>query len=152
MELAGEATAALRRGLRGRNLAPALLNFAAYSIAADRWGQARAASIEVLGLAQETQRVIWRAWAMQHLAAVAILSADLAAPDRLRVGDAARIVGYVDARGAALGVPREYTEQQEYERVSAALDALLGEAETARLLAAGAALNEEQAVPLAQSL
>jgi hypothetical protein len=151
LEIAAEAIRAARRDSRSRYLAPLLLNLAAYSIAVDRWDEAHAAAIEALGLAQETQRLIWRAWAMQHLAAVAILSADLAAPDRLRVGDAARIVGYVDARGAALGVPREFTEQQEYERVCAALRGLLGEAETARLLAEGEALDDDGAAALAQS-
>jgi tetratricopeptide (TPR) repeat protein len=152
LELGAEASVAAHRDSRRRNLAPVLLNLAAYRIAVDGWDEARAASIEVLALAPDTQRLIWRAWAMQHLAAVAILSADRAAPDRGRIADAARIVGYVDARVAVLGTPREYTEQQEYERVRAALCALLDEAETARLLTAGATLNEERAAALAQSL
>jgi predicted ATPase/DNA-binding XRE family transcriptional regulator len=152
LELAAEATAAARRASRPRTLAPVLLNRAAYAIAAERWDDARAASIEALGLSQETQRLVWRAWALQHLAAIAVLSAGAAVADRVRVGAAARIVGYVDARVAALRAQREYTEQHEYERVCAALRAKLGDAETARLLAEGEALDHDRALELAQSL
>jgi predicted ATPase/DNA-binding CsgD family transcriptional regulator len=151
LELVAGALVQLRKLPATRTLTPALLNQAAYFIACDRFDEGLAAAREALGLAQETQRNSWPLWALQHLAAIAALSAGPAGGgSRSRV--AAELLGYVDARVAALGSPREDTEQGEYDRVRAALLEALGDAEWARLTQAGAALTESQALELAYSI
>jgi predicted ATPase len=151
LELGQQSLAAERRNPRQRNLAASLLNFAAYAIVCERWEDAVAASREVLASPPERQRLICGAWALQHMVAAAILpKAAAAEPARFR--DAALVIGYVDARSAALGSPREYTEEQEYERVRIALHAVLGPNQFERLAAAGAAMSEEVATALALSL
>jgi hypothetical protein len=54
-------------------------------------------------------------------------------------------LGYVDARLAALEALREYTEQQEYDKMTLALSQALGAGEFTRLMQEGAAWNEDQA-------
>ena len=56
------------------------------------------------------------------------------------------ILGYVDTRILALEAPREYTKQQEYDKMIAALRDALGEDELAKLLDEGSAWSEDQAV------
>ena len=152
VEVAAQAVGVTRDQTKNRGLAPLLLNLAAYLIAVNRWDEARAAAREALGLAHETQRHIWRAFALQHIAAVAALSADVAAPNLARLRDAALIIGYVDGRIAALNSPREYTEASEYDRIGARLHSDLGVDELHALLARGASLMLDEAVGIALSL
>jgi tetratricopeptide (TPR) repeat protein len=145
-------TALLRlRQIDHGRVMPAIINLAAYLIACDRWGEAQAVACEALGLAQETQRTVYRAWALQHVAAVAALSAN-AESDLAKLATSARLIGYVDARIAVLASPREYTEQQEYDRVRTVLRDALGSEEMERLMTAGAGMMEDQAVTLALSI
>jgi hypothetical protein len=84
---------------------------------------------------------------LQHLAAIAALQpSDGAKPgydDRPR---AARLLGYVDARLDAFEALREFIEQQEYDKMLAALRNALSEDELAKLIDEGRAWNENQAV------
>jgi hypothetical protein len=140
-KLAQQSVAAARRQPRARKLVPCLLNFAAYAIASELWEDAAAASREALRSARETDRHIWSAWALQHIVAAAVLPEGAAAdPERAR--DAALVIGYVDARAATLGSPREHTEEQEYGRVRNALENALGSNQFDRYTAAGAAMSE----------
>ena len=60
---------------------------------------------------------------------------------------AARLLGLADARMAALGaLPRDYTEQQEYDRVTDVLHGSMDADALAKLMVAGAALTEGQAI------
>lgn len=59
---------------------------------------------------------------------------------------AARILGFVDARLAALETLRKYTDRQEYDAIIPALRDALGEDEVARLMALGSRWSEDQAV------
>jgi non-specific serine/threonine protein kinase len=135
-----------------RLLTPALLNWAAYLIACDRWDQARSAAQEALTLARETQRTIWPAWALQHLAAVAALAPDGAGSGERTREQAAQLLGHVDARVAATASEREFTEQREYDRTCAALRATVGAERYVWLTAAGASLTEQQALELAAAI
>ena len=86
-------------------------------------------------------------WALQHLAAVGALRPNTekqhARVDRER---AARLLGYADARLAALEALREYTEQQEYEKVNAVLRQTFNEDELSRSIKEGRGWTEHQAV------
>jgi hypothetical protein len=55
-------------------------------------------------------------------------------------------LGYVDARLDAFEALREFTEQQEYDKMLAALRNALSEDEPAKLIGEGRAWNENQAV------
>ena len=55
-------------------------------------------------------------------------------------------MGYVDAHLGALGALREYTEQQERNRMLSALRALLGEEHVAKLMLDGSTWSEDRAV------
>ena len=64
-------------------------------------------------------------------------------------GDArrgARLLGYVDAQSAALGLQRDITEPWGYDNLTAALRETLSTNEIAQLAAEGAAWSEDQAV------
>jgi Arc/MetJ family transcription regulator len=54
-------------------------------------------------------------------------------------------MGYVDKRLGELEVIREYTEQQEYDKMTLALREALGAGELARLMQEGVGWNEDQA-------
>jgi pimeloyl-ACP methyl ester carboxylesterase len=151
LELAQQSVAAARRLPRARNLAGFLVNVAAYAIACERWDDAVAASGEALDSSQETDPYNWSAFALQHIVAAAVLPGGaMAEPELAR--DAALVIGSIDARIAELGAPREFTEQQEYERVRIALNDALGPTQFEQLAAAGAALSAEAAKALALSL
>jgi Arc/MetJ family transcription regulator len=59
---------------------------------------------------------------------------------------AARLLGYVDARLAALEALRYHTEQQEYDAMLPALREALGADELSKLMAEGSTWSEDQAV------
>ncbi len=125
----------------------ALANIAAYLIALDRYDEAQAYAIRALELAGERRQPVALAWALQHLAAVAGLRPPLEAEVRVeQLLQAARLLGFVDVRLASLGAPRQRTELQEYERVSAALRAALPSDELERQTSAGAAMSEDAAM------
>jgi len=133
-------------------LTAALLNWAAYLIACERWDDARRAASEGLTLARETQGTIWSAWALQHLAAVAALAPNVAASGEGKGERAAQLLGYVDARIAAMASLREFTEQVEYDRSCAALRVALGAEQFARLMAVGATIGELEALDWAAAI
>jgi hypothetical protein len=83
--------------------------------------------------------------ALQHLAAVAVLRPYAGAP-RETLARAAYLLGYVDALFATLEALREYTEQQEYDKMIPVLRDALGADEVAKLMAEGSTWSEDQAV------
>jgi hypothetical protein len=58
----------------------------------------------------------------------------------------ARLLGYVDARLAALEAFREYTEQQECNAMISALCDALDEDELSKFMTEGGAWNEDQTI------
>jgi predicted ATPase len=153
---AGDAAAALRLAeevlstpSRLGRLHVVLANAVAYLNALARFDEALADGRELLRSARHDQQHVLLAWALQHLMAAVVLRGD--PTDVARYRDCARVLGFVDARVAALGAPRGYTEQQEYDRVLDRLRARLAPDEVERELAAGAAMPEEHAIEIAEA-
>ncbi|HLY02917.1 MAG TPA: adenylate/guanylate cyclase domain-containing protein [Candidatus Cybelea sp.] len=120
-------------------------NMAAYLIALDRFDEARERAREALTLAARQENAILVATALQHLAACAALRLDEgeAQADKMR---AARLMGFVDAHLTELENQREFTEQQEYDRVIAALQEALHESPLERLMAEGQTWSKQRAI------
>jgi predicted ATPase len=120
-------------------------NMAAYLVTSARYDEARAHAREALGISRRVHFPLHAAWALQHLAAIAVLRPQPVprpVQDLLR---AARLMGFVEARYAALGAALEPTDKQEYDRVHSALQALPpGELEFT--LTRGAAMSEDEAI------
>ncbi len=144
---------AKRRGRRSSYLANQLHLLAAYLVACDRWEDARARADQALEIAYETQHHVVLGWTIQHLAAIAALSSPIDhKPPLEKLADVARLLGYVDARIAAVSVSRLFITQPEYDRVMTVLRDTLGTDELAKFLLAGAAMSEDQATQAARSL
>jgi predicted ATPase/DNA-binding CsgD family transcriptional regulator len=141
-----------RDGQRWRHLILTLANIGAYSVALDRWDHARAYARETLSLAREAQHATARMSALQHLAAAAVLSVHDADSSSASFVGAAQLLGHVDAYAISLGVVREYTEQQEYDRILSALRANAPADRLAHWLEHGATLTPEAAIELALSI
>jgi len=146
LQLADEALAVDRAFNATRMVANALSNMAAYLVALERYGGARTSAREGLAAARDTQFAVQVVFTLQHLAAIAALRRDVAAPSREERARAARVLGYVDAQLAALEALREYTEQQECDKMLPALRDALGVDECAKLMAEGSTWSEDQAV------
>jgi hypothetical protein len=149
----GDLDAAISRGREAMDIVHAsnnrvsiarmLGNYAAYLTAADRFEEAEQHAYEALVAARETRSELLIALTLQHLAAIAALrNRDGYFVRSLHL--AAHLLGFIDARLAALGARREYTEQQEYERVIVLLRQKLG-AQLEDLLRQGTLWSEEQA-------
>ena len=145
--LAAEALASTDSARFTYRVAFLFCNMAAYLVAMGRYDEARSRAREALELGRGVHYDVAVAWALQHLAAVATLQScnDLASVQAGRAR-AVRLLSYVDARLAALGALREYTEQQEYDRIVAALRGALGADELARLMGDGRAWTEDRAI------
>lgn len=130
-----------------------LCNIAAYLVALGRLSEAREYAWKGLNLAVERQMEVQLTWALQHLAAVAALrdydDEERVTSDRRR---AAQILGFVDARLAALDTPRKFTEQQERTALLAALCEGIGPDELSTLLAEGATWSDQQALAQAHAI
>jgi predicted ATPase len=126
-------------------LANGLSNMAAYLVALERYAEARSAARDALTHGRGIHSEVQLAFTVQHLAAVAGLrgAGHGLRDDRLR---AARLLGYVNARIAAVEAARENTEQQEYNRLLPTLREALGEDVLARLMAEAGVWTEDRAV------
>ncbi len=159
---AGDAAAALQRAEEARagheatknrrSVANDLANMAAYFIALDCFDDARMYARQALSAMREVKQTVLKACALQHLAAVGALQkySDMRAAQEGRER-AAMLLGFVDARLASLEVQREFTEQQEYDRMMSALSASMG-VRLPEVMALGAEWTEEGAVAVALEL
>jgi tetratricopeptide (TPR) repeat protein len=145
---AAEALAEFRAQNYTHNLVHALGVVAAYLIAVGRYDEATARAAEALELAWELQLGVFVVRSLQHVAAIVALRTP-AQPASTLDERAARLLGFVDARLSTLEAKREYTEQQEYDRMIAALRAELRLDELERFMAVGATMTEEEAIDLA---
>ena len=122
-----------------------LCNLAAYEAALKLWEASVAHAREALALARERGMTSAAVWTIQHLAAVAALrpvfDTTLAVEQRRR---AARLVGFVDARVAAEGLQRDFTERREYEQILAGAREALG-TEAGALVEEGSTWTEARA-------
>jgi tetratricopeptide (TPR) repeat protein len=138
------ASDALTRGPSDGLRATAHDNLAAYHVASGRFDEAREHAREALEIAEPFGYVAQETWALQHLAAIAALqphAANVAAEQHTR---AAVLLGFVEARYAALGERPEPTDAREYETVLAALRGGLGAAALEGALDRGAGMSEEE--------
>jgi len=159
---AGDAAAALQRAEEARAgheatqnhraVANDLCNMAAYLIALDCFEDARLYAKQALLAMRHVKLTVLSACMLQHLAAVAALQKY---PDKHSAQEgrerAAMLLGFVDARLASLEAQREYTEQQEYDRVMADLGVSIG-TRLKEVMALGAEWTEEGAVAVALEL
>ena len=130
-----------------RGVAHTLDGLAMCFVSLARYSEAEECAREALDVARERQLDVQTACALQHLAAIAALRPQVGAE---RIGraraQAARILGFVDARFAALGSPREPFREPEYARVLGVLREAMGIDAVAEFMASGAAMTEEQAL------
>ena len=138
LQLAEEAALSCRRANEPSAEAIALINIAAYRLLLDEWDAALAPAKLGLDYAQRAGWPLGIAVAVQHLASIAAANG---ASQR-----AARLLGYVDAWHAGESFEREPTEQELYRRLMALLREQLAPEALASLLAAGGALEQEQAI------
>ena len=140
---------------RHADLAECLSNEATFLTALNRFDEARERAFESLNVALRTAtdapaRAIH---AVQRLAAVAALRpnerVDGARDDRI---DAARLLGYADARLTAQGAFRWPTDQRDVDRAAASLDGAFARDEVAKLKRIGAKMSDHDAVELALRL
>jgi len=131
----------------GHERRKAIANMAAYLLELGRYAQARSCAREALEACRAVGAEITLAYAQQHLAAIAALrpadSEAAASEDRVR---GARLLGYVDARLAALSAPRELTEEKGYRALVAALTESFGAGGIVELMKDGSAWSEERAL------
>jgi len=155
---AGDAAAALQRAEEARlgheatqnrrSMGNDLCNMAAYLVALDCFDDARAHAIAALRPLRDLQQRVLTAYVLQHLAGVAALESYSGAKRKEMRERAAMLIGFVDARLAALEAEREYTERQEYERIVPLLREALRDRYD-ELVAVGAEWTEDGAVAVA---
>ncbi len=143
---AGEALATHRAFNATRGVAFAQINMTAYLTALERYDEARLSARAAIGAARDAQLQVGTAWALQHLAATVVLRPADPKHAQEEGRRSARILGYADARLTELESMREFTEQQEYEKMLAALSKALDPDEVATLMREGSLWNEDQAV------
>jgi tetratricopeptide (TPR) repeat protein len=151
LQLARKAEVTLRALGEHGDLYHTLSNLAAYCIASSRFTAARAYAREVLALTEGSPQASAFVWALQHLAAAAVLSDD-GAVEVVPVEAIVRLLGYIDACVARTGLTREYTEQQEYERVLRLLRDTVVAEDLELHLAGGRSMTRDQALELALAL
>jgi predicted ATPase/class 3 adenylate cyclase len=135
---AGERAIEFARALKAwDNLVMALSNAAAYHIALQEFDQARACAHESLEVARGARSWQTAAFAVQHLAAVALHDGDLRT--------AARLIGWCDARLKAIDEIRQETEQQEYDPLMSELRCALTPEQFAAFIAEGSMLTDDAA-------
>jgi len=151
LRLANEALAARRALHHTSAVAHTLCNVAAYLVALGRYDEACPPAREALVLAHSLHSEVMVLFAMQHLAAVGTSrSSESAEASRENRKRAARLIGYIDMRLAAVDALREYTEQREYESTISALEiALDGLPE---LINQGRAWSEDRAMSEAMAV
>jgi hypothetical protein len=112
-----------------------------------RYDEAYRRAREAVELGREHQDHVAVTWALQRLAAIAALRPceDVEGLRRNHVR-AARVLGFVDARLAILGAPRQYTEQQEHERATSVLRTAFVQDELDVLIRVGASMTDDQAI------
>ncbi len=140
---ATDALATFRRFDHTRGIAITLNMMATYLASMTRYAEAKISALEVLDLAGEHHWDVLAALALQQLASIAALQAQSSRP---AYAPAARILGFVDARRAALGSPRHQHEKSEYKRLLDALHEAIGVDAVVRLMVEGASLTQEQVV------
>jgi tetratricopeptide (TPR) repeat protein len=141
---AADALAMFRRLGDADGVARALVNVSICLVALARYDEAERGAIEALDLTRYDGEI---AWPLQQLGTIGALRRHATAKRALEEQTrAARLMGFVDTRIAALGIVRWATGQKEYERVIGALREALGSKQLESLMAAGAAMTDRAAI------
>ena len=142
-----DALAALRTLNEKRKVAYVLTNMSAYLISLARYDEAEQCAREALEVARQQKHGVTLAFALDHFGAIATLRPQVLAGRRATVlAQAARILGFVGARLAAMGSARAPVQEQQYDRVVTVLRDAMDDETVANLMAAGATMPEEQAI------
>ncbi len=147
-----EAVPTLRAFNAVSQVASALGTAAACCIRLKRYREALEYAREALSLAVECGATGQLARALQRIVAVAVFSAADTSPPSQRFARAARILGFLEARLAALGSPRYLYDAEEYAQVTEILSKRIGAADFERLIHEGSSMSEHEAVDEALSL
>jgi tetratricopeptide (TPR) repeat protein len=132
-----------------RSIATALTGLTAYLSALARYDEAEQRGREALELALEYRLEVVAAHALQHLAAIVASRPRGPRARQEACRQAAKVLGFVDARLTASGSERMLIERREYDRVLAVLREELGAGAVEQLINAGGAMSSEQAVEAA---
>jgi hypothetical protein len=123
-----------------------LVNLSAYSLGSSRYEEAHKYACEALLLARKIGQPEETLVSLQHLAAVAILDDDRRKRDAPILRRAANILGFADESLIKMGLTRDATTQQEYDKIIMVLREAVGEGAAEKLMAAGKQWTEDQAV------
>jgi predicted ATPase/class 3 adenylate cyclase len=137
---------------RGRPASTDLANLAAYLITLERFDEARTHARDSLSIARLHQAEVTVAFAVQHLAALAIALEPGEEYSVEGFARAARLLGFTDSRLVRLGAFREFTEESLAQALRAKLRNALGDEELEQQLATGGMLSEDSAVAEALSM
>ena len=129
-----------------RSVATDVCNMASYLVALERYDEAQWRGREALVLCCEAQFEVLFTFALQHVAAaVALQPNDDEEHARECRTCAARLLGYVEMRLKALDAMREYTEEQEHDKLLASLREACGTNTVATLMEEGSEWSAERA-------
>lgn len=138
IEIARELLAREREiGASFSNIGFTLVNLSAYLVATGQLDDARKVANEALRKAVDLQVPVLIGCSTQHLAAIAAMRGDHRR--------AAVLLGFTNTIFTP-SIPRELTEQREYDRTISAIESALGAAEAAELLKRGEGMSQEQAI------
>lgn len=145
LEYGREAVTYAKRSGSNEIYATAIVNLANYACALREWEPARQAIRDAIAISRKTRFHPTLTFAMQAYALVAT-----------EFGDAERgatLLGFCNSRFGTLHPDRQADQSEDmlYRRLLAELNDQLDEAELARATAAGAAMNEEEAIALASA-
>lgn len=152
LELAQEALESDRERAEEWRFVYDLCNIAAYEIALGRFHAAALHAAEVLSISQETGSEVGVGVALQRLTALASICVEAGLDPHASGSDLARLLGFIDARLEKIGLVRDFTERQEYDRVMAALGEVLGLEGRSELMLEGRRWPVERAVMLGEAI
>jgi predicted ATPase/DNA-binding XRE family transcriptional regulator len=122
-------------------------------VALGRFDEARNHATEGLDLARGLQMAVFVTLSLLYLVVIVLLTSPVAGKRTDdQVADAARLLGFVDARLVAVGVPEPYRLPQEHDRALAVLRDAIHPNELAHLMTAGATMTEDEAIAQALAL
>ncbi|HEX4014043.1 MAG TPA: tetratricopeptide repeat protein [Candidatus Cybelea sp.] len=146
LDLAREALEFDRQSNNQLHIVEDLLNICAYETALRKFESAKACGLEALALAATSEAEVYSTIALQHAAVIVALGKPREAPSLEHLHRAARLLGYAQARLAALKVRCGFSEQQGYDAAIAVLRETLDDEKIALLSAEGAAWSEARAI------
>jgi len=153
IDLAGEALAKDRALKDDVLVVFDLCNVSAYFVALGHFDESIVAAREAFELACQYHIEICKLFALQHFAAIAALRLPQNGNDgAVDARIAAQLIGFVDAQVSSAGTQREYTEQQEYEKLWERLQSALGNERFEMLRLQGSKRSESEAAALIQDI